>query len=187
MLMPAGELQNILFLLATAEPPELGPGPRAGVEPEPVLNGKLNGSFSRSKLPAANQELIRALVLLWHDHLDAAHVISQNLETPDGSFVHGIVHRREPDYSNAKYWFRRVGKHPVLAKIPERAAPVLEASKSPDLPAQLIPRGAWDACGFVDACEKAARKSNPESEILRQLQRIETEALLAEFCSVPLK
>ena len=45
-------------------------------------------------------------VWLLHDYLDESHTISQRIDTPSGSFWHGIMHRREGDFSNAKYWFR---------------------------------------------------------------------------------
>src|SRR5439155_4537203 len=104
-------MDAIQKLLATPEPPDLGPGPRPGVETEGHLNRKLDEALRQTKLSIARQQLIRALVLLWHDHLDAAHVIAQEIESADGAFIHGIMHRREPDYGNAKYWFRRVGEH----------------------------------------------------------------------------
>src|SRR5262245_28801149 len=43
-----------------------------------------------------------AAVWLVHDFLDESHAISQHVDTPSGSFWHGILHRREGDYSNAK-------------------------------------------------------------------------------------
>src|SRR6266850_2535497 len=96
---------EILSLLNTKEPPELGPGPRPGVESESQLNGKLKAFFIAAEIPVPKQQLLRALVLLWHDHLDSAHTISQDIHNSDGSFVHAIMHRREPDYGNSKYWF----------------------------------------------------------------------------------
>jgi hypothetical protein len=44
---------------------------------------------------------------LWHDFLDEAHKISQDMERPEGSWLHAIVHRREGDFSNSKYWYAR--------------------------------------------------------------------------------
>ena len=61
-------------------------------------------------------------VWLLHDFLDESHTISQGIDTPSGSFWHAIMHRREGDFSNAKYWFRRVGQHPVFDALGQRAA-----------------------------------------------------------------
>ena len=62
-----------------------------------------------------------AAVWLVHDFLDESHEISQGIDTPSGSFWHGILHRREGDYSNAKYWFRHVGQHEVFELLGQRA------------------------------------------------------------------
>jgi len=70
--------------------------------------------------PIANLDAAKAcLAALWlrFDHFDRSHAISQDLHTPDGSYWHGIAHRREGDYANACYWFRKVGTHPVFAAI----------------------------------------------------------------------
>src|SRR5437016_6034779 len=58
-----------------------------------------------------------AALWLYHDFLDEAHGISQSIDTVEGSFWHGIMHRREPDASNAGYWFRRVGEHAVFDEL----------------------------------------------------------------------
>src|SRR5260221_560356 len=107
--------------------PELGPGPRAGVRTEADLNRELLAVAEFAGLSGEQREMARALVLLWHDHLEAAHVIAQGIESADGAFVHGIVHRREPDYGNAKYWFRRVGEHPVFQEIAKRVGALLDS------------------------------------------------------------
>ena len=170
-------------LLATAAPAELGPGPRAGVQSEAALNLTLEDLFRRTKLPSAPQPLIRSLLLLWHDHLDAAHTLAQGIETADGSFVHAIMHRREPDAWNSKYWWRRVGHHPAFPEIARRVAALLARSgrrEDAELAARLVPGGKWDAAAFVDAC--AAAKDKMVIPTLREIQRLETEVLLESFC-----
>ena len=169
-------LQDLQKLFATAEPPELGPGPRARVLAEAVLEAKLDGLFDSGEIASAKRPLIRALVLLWHDHLDAAHVIAQSIENADGSFLHGIMHRREPDYGNAKYWFHRVGAHGALVKIAMRVVALVAGTN-------LVVRGRFDPFAFVDACEAAAGSGRGviAAERLREVQRIESAVLLEQW------
>ena len=181
--MPAiGDLEKFL---ATPEPAELGPGPRKGVLSAAELKATMDRLLNRAALPPQNCELLRSLILLWHDHLEPAHVIAQNIENADGAFVHGIVHRREPDYGNAKYWFRRVGKHPAFPEISKRVMKLLGSKAADDLRNKLIPRSEWDAFAFVDACEQANRRSGTEQEkgVLREIQAIEAAVLLERFCT----
>ena len=115
-------LAAFLKLIATSEPPQLGPQSRAGISPVSQLDKKLAGFFEEKKLSSRIQPYLKSAALLWHDHLDESHTISQSLESPEGSWLHGIMHRREPDYGNAKYWFRRVGQHEAFAPLAERVA-----------------------------------------------------------------
>jgi len=166
--------------LATPDPPELGPGPRSPVQPAASVNRQFDAAFAQAGLTGEQAALTRAAILLWHDHLDAAHAIVQDLETRDGSYVHAILHRREPDYGNAKYWFRRVGTHPCFAPLALRAMQILKTSGDNVLTNTLLPRGQWDAFAFVDECQAAACRSSaePRNVILRNIQRIEFEVLL---------
>jgi len=162
------------------EPPELGPGPRANVQAAAALNRQLDQALSQAALTAIRAELVRATVLLWHDHLDAAHGIVQDVETKDGSYIHAILHRREPDYSNAKYWFQRVGAHPCYGELAKRSATFLKGKGETELEGRLLPRGQWDAFAFVDACEAAAGEppNSARGALLRDIQRMEFEILL---------
>jgi hypothetical protein len=175
-----GEIQK---LFQTLQPPELGPDPRPGIESEAELQKRLDKLLDNSNAQAEQRELIRALVLLWHDQLDAAHEIAQDIENATGSFVHGIMHRREPDYGNAAYWFRRVGKHPAFAEIAARAAKVLASKGDAELTRNLIPGGEWDPFAFITACEGAARSGGKgQKEVLREVQAIESAALFDWLC-----
>lgn len=79
-------------------------------------------------------ECVRSGLYLYFSALDESHGISQRISTATGSYWHGIMHRQEGDWSNAKYWFRRVGSHPVYADIES------ETGES------------WDPYRFVDDC-----------------------------------
>ena len=80
----------------------------------------------RRRLPArrvvdrAMADACRAGMWLLFDFLDESHTISQELHTAEGSYWHAIMHRREQDASNSKYWFRKVGNHPVLRRLVEQ-------------------------------------------------------------------
>jgi len=170
-------------LLATSQLAALGPGPREGIESEPSLTSKVRQLCVGSKLPSENQELIRALILLWHDHLDAAHTIAQRIENQDGAFVHGIMHRREPDYGNATYWFRRVGKHRAFEAISQRVGEEVSSAADAELRRHLLPQARWDPFAFIHASERAATRpeSDPLTARLREVQHLEFESLLHWF------
>jgi hypothetical protein len=167
-------------LIATPELPDLGPGPRANVESIASLDKRLGEYFGTADLRKSTRELLRCAALLWHDHHDAAHVIAQDDSSAEGSFLHGILHRREPDYDNARYWFRRVGKHPAYLGLAKSVAELRDQSPDQRLANKLIPGGSWDPFGFIDACAEAAASpgSDPRKKLLRQIQAIELEALL---------
>ena len=181
--MSGSMLHKIRALLATPEPPGLGPGPRAGVSTEAQLNETLTQAFDGTTLPAENQELARALVLLWHDHLHAAHRLVQDRENLNGFLVHGLVHRRENDYSNARFWLRSVDQHASFAEVSRRVTVYLDSKNEPELRDQLLPKGAWNLMAFVDALEAAAKNKAPAPRqvVLREIQRIELEKLLEHF------
>ena len=167
-------------MLAAGGLPDLGPGPRAGILPHEELTEALDSLLSNTKLPSVSRDLIRGLILLWHDRLEPAHEIAQGVGNADGSFLHGIVHRREPDYGNAAYWFRRTDGHPCFPKIADMAAAFLELKNETALKAQLIPDGEWDPFAFIELCKKAIGRPSADArvELLREIQGIETESLL---------
>ncbi|GHC00722.1 hypothetical protein [Cerasicoccus arenae] len=104
--------------LKIAHPVNLGPG-----QPDESLRarfGELTADHAFAGKIIHDADMGKAClcgVLLRLDFLEDSHVISQQVETPTGSFWHGIMHRREPDYGNAKYWFRHVGTHSVIDQL----------------------------------------------------------------------
>ena len=121
-----------------------------------------------------------AAVWLYHDYLEESHKISQDIGAPTGSYWHGIMHRREPDYGNSKYWFRRVGRHPVFEPLVRDVAALVQASADPAA-AFLARQAAWDPFAFVDLCESCAGKESAAALVCKQVQQREWE-LLFDFC-----
>ena len=52
----------------------------------------------------------KALASAKKDDWNRAHDGLQDIETPDGSWVHAHLHRQEGDLNNADWWYRRVGR-----------------------------------------------------------------------------
>lgn len=53
------------------------------------------------------------LLALWWDgqgNWERAHAVAQDVETPEGAWVHAYLHRKEGDAGNAAYWYRRADR-----------------------------------------------------------------------------
>lgn len=171
--------------MATPELPRLGPQGRGGTLAIDELNRALDGFFTREKIAIWGQPLLRSAALFWHDHLDASHAISQNIETGDGSWLHGLMHRREPDYANAKYWFGRVGRHQAFPKIAPRLAALLHNDRG-GLAERLIDKGEWKPFAFIDECERAEQGGDATlTAVLQQIQAAEFDVLVEYILSHP--
>lgn len=82
---------------------------------EPVQNSVMNiESFKATLSSAEPPELSHALRALWWDakgDWDKAHASAQQDEqSPEGTWVHAYLHRKEGDLSNAGHWYRRAGR-----------------------------------------------------------------------------
>ena len=168
--------QPLYAIFNTPSLPTLGPERRAEALPLIELENELESAVSQPSISIDNTDLVRSAALLWHDHLDASHTLSQEIHSSDGSFLHAIMHRREPDYPNSKYWFNRVGSHPSFPEISKRAGKILATSSLASLT-----KGDWDSFAMVDAVA-ATRDESKEYELLQQMQRTEFEVLMERFC-----
>ncbi len=173
--------REITDLLDTDLPP-LGPGtPNTGFEQR--LNKTSPAILLGATIvspEAANCCL--AGMWLWNGFLERSHDLSQNIDTPEGSWWHGIMHRREPDPGNAAYWFRRVGDHPLFSTLGDS---VQKHAKHMELPneVQWLARCTyWKPQQFIEACESARHDTNePVCRVLREVAAIEWHALF-EHC-----
>ena len=83
------------------------------------------------------------------------------------SYWHAIMHRREPDAFKSKYWWRRVGAHPVLKQLAEQAPALGYNYTTPE--------------AFVDFCEKVRGSGTAEEELAKRVQELEWR-LLFDHC-----
>jgi len=125
---------------------------------------------------------VQSGLLLWNDALNISHTISQRIENTTGSYWHGIMHRREPDYSNAKYWFHRVGNHPIFPALRKRVLNLLQersgqSNPLADYARKIEGKDNWDAFQFVDWCQAAAQDASPPQDVAEFLQTVQVEEI----------
>jgi len=133
--------------------------PAPPLVPKKIWDSELSKSIEDLKV----SNTLKATLHLWNDDLDKAHRLAQNIDNATGSLIHGIMHRREPDYSNSKYWFRHVKNHPIFLNL------IQEFS-------------GWEPFSFIDQCEKAA--SSKDDQISKDLEIVQSREieLLTHYC-----
>jgi hypothetical protein len=138
------------------------PGPESNWLREHLANFTLS-EFGAAAASKVDETALRAGLLQWHDFLDESHALSQSIEGEGayqlGDYWHAIMHRREPDYSNAKYWFRRIGYQPIWRDLSVDADAILARSTAPEAPRwreRLRAGSKWDPFAFIDLCEECA-------------------------------
>jgi hypothetical protein len=131
-----------------------------------ALESKLQSLTADDLFPGGvlDEEMASACLSgLWllHNFLEQSHEISQEIHSPEGSFWHAIMHRLEGDFSNSKYWYRKVGAHPVFES--------------------LANTGTWDPFEFVDQCESAKNGNDAATQKVHQAAVNEWKTLF-EYC-----
>lgn len=143
----------------------------------------IEDAFAEANRPLHDQDMANcclAGIWLLHDFLDESHTISQGINTRSGSFWHGILHRREGDFSNAKYWFRHVGHHPVFELLVQRAGELAAEHGAAAAVDKLTARSTWEPFAFVDLCQAAVR-GGKDRALCVDVQQAEWE-LLFDYC-----
>jgi hypothetical protein len=166
--MPALDIisTNPLFPPKLREIVESAPMPGLDAEPSCPRTGEaMAGLLGDGGLRGS---LAESALWLLAGELDRSHGISQADDSPEAAYWHGIMHRREGDFSNAKYWFRRVGRHPVLDDLAERVA-LQQSLFSSGCPTNRLRDATTLAPSLVDLCQTALA-SQPSWRV--DLQRI---------------
>jgi hypothetical protein len=173
---------QIAALLERVDGCEIGPG-----QPRKELRSQLEALRGDQLLPDARvkdramaQCCVSGLWLL-HNFLDESHHISQDISSTSGSFWHGIMHRREGDFGNAKYWFQRVGEHPVYDPLAREAEQNARHANAQGEAQWLTHLDHWNAFQFVDLCELVWRGRREYEKLCRQCAWTEWQ-LLFDHC-----
>ena len=160
---------------------ELGPGRPNEAAHAVLQNASIESLFEHATVCDRDMgACCLSAVWLYHDFLDESHTISQGIDTVESSYWHGIMHRREPDAGNSKYWFRRVGSHEAFDDVCETAT-ALALSSTGNVADTLKSFSSWDPFGFIDLCE-SSRGQGDENETLCKRVQLAEWRILFDFC-----
>lgn len=132
---------------------------------------------------------LKAGLFLVNNFFDDSHTQSQSIEGlgahHTGDYWHAILHRREPDYGNSKYWFRHVGRHPAFLNLAQAVNRQLNevggmlTTKLQPWKSRLVSHAGWDPFAFVDLC--AAAENDAELRAWCEQVQYEEMLLLLEY------
>ena len=122
--------------------------------------------IAESEVPA--DSLVAALLWLRIGIIEPAHEIVQDDSTQNGSYLHGVVHRLEGDFWNAKYWFRHAKDKRWMQLLSNAVVQRVAQNGLLDIATELkvIHQGAFLPTEFVSAHEhlSSSSRSNTEHE-----------------------
>ena len=80
-------------------------------------------------LPEGLTDVVSAMWLAKAGRWDEAHDLCQQVDGPDGAWVHAYLHRVEGDLGNAAYWYSMAGKTqpPSQTELDEEWSSMVEA------------------------------------------------------------
>jgi len=165
--------------------PELAPASGSSANIRAHIDAlSIDELLGRAPADTGAGKCVRAGLYELYDWLDACHAIAQSVDGPLGSYWHAIMHRREGDYDNSKYWFHRVGAHPVFARLYDRATAILRQAvgkPAAELRRDLELTQGWDPYRFVDFCSVCTAKKavGSTADTAKRLQMAEFDLLFA--------
>lgn len=115
--------------------------------------------------------LVRAGLVYACDSLHESHMIVQGISGDEAAYWHGMIHRREGDFDNARHWFRRTGALAVYDEIHRKASSVASI---------VAAQSNWDPYLFTGLCEQEKYGEHELLATCLKLQAIEFQAMLGD-------
>ncbi|MGN6371346.1 MAG: hypothetical protein ACTHN5_24085 [Phycisphaerae bacterium] len=143
--------------------------------PSPPLLQKIDSWCATLGTPEKQDtyDTIRAALLILADDLSPAHSLVQNLHSPLAAAWHAVIHRREADFWNSNYWWRRAASLP-WENLGQQVSTLL-APFQHELPALCTPT--YSPSAFTDAVERHHDSPHLVPTLL-EVQRLEWKSLL---------
>ncbi len=114
--------------------------------------------------------LLRAALFYFHNALPDSHALLNTASGDLAAYWHGMVHRREGDFENARHWMRRAGTQPTFAEMHARAC-----DGSPHMARQT----GWDPFLFIHLCEQFRFGAEEFRTEIGALQRAEFDVMFS--------
>ncbi|RKD22911.1 hypothetical protein BEP19_11790 [Ammoniphilus oxalaticus] len=171
--------------------------PTLSVGPQVIWNERLDRQITSIPLTNGDDEkrayeiALKGAFLIYNDSLSKGHDELQDrlvyARNDTASYWHGIMHRKEGDYNNAKHWCP--SNHPIHVQLLEKARAYVKAQtiENGELKAtlqKLVEQSAWNARLFVDIVKDNVLNglTDEAATLLANIQQIELELLLDYTC-----
>ncbi len=141
--------------------------PLPGIQELPKCQSTAVGIAAALRSGACGCDLMEAGLWLLAGNLDRSHSISQSIDNVDGSYWHGIMHRREGDYWNSKYWFRRTGQHAVPTELAAQIKSQNSTFSDSRLPLEGLCQANSVSDALVDLCQAAVERNSEWTEAVK--------------------
>ncbi len=114
--------------------------------------------------PSIRGKSTEALVWLRVGIIDRAHDLVQDAGSGIDAYIHGMIHRLEGDYWNAKYWFRSAGKNIVATVVDQVRSSANFEKPHQSEHASAAATGSFDPSRLVDQIEHHHRNRSLRSQ-----------------------
>jgi hypothetical protein len=166
-------IEGLMALMPHESSPSLDSSRRTRTASPGDVRNRVHEILQDSQIGEDIRDLLVSLVLLWNDQLDPCHDICQGYGHPEASYIHGMMHRREGDFGNAKYWFRRAQPLDDQKDFSENVASAFKTISGRNPDADYLQPSVWSPEKFVDACSQG----NPADTVLKDVQTAEFHAM----------